>query len=341
MAEKKKKQTQKQAQRDKKLTSGQKLLDADKREKVDFTKKMTIGQEFRALNVMFPWFKLVAGAMVVMLVVVLGIGVTRHEWLRQANEEEEVALTGDDEMVSGAKSVDRGEVVQQTEVKKVALPMQRYIKTRAEFAVKVNYEGKKLIALSFDDGPSRGTTLRLLDILQEKQAKASFFVVGRMAQAAPEVLQREEKEGHFVGSHSMSHVNLAGVDEGTLQREVAEMDTVFTGILGHQVQLTRPPYGMINDLVRTKVGQPLVIWSIDPEDWKVKDAEAVRKHVIERAFDGAIVLMHDIYNSTVNAIPGMIDELRREGYEFVTVPQMAKLRGVKMEQGEVYGSFRI
>lgn len=286
-------------------------------------KKLTVDQKLRDFNILFPWFKVLAGVMIGAIVVFVVWGMVRHgvvigDTPEEKQEEPEVVEEGEKPACLGSRYVNS---------KPVNLPAR-------------DLGDKKLIALTFDDGPAPATTPRLLDILEEKKVKATFFVVGKMAQAAPEIIQREERAGHMVGSHTMAHVDLTTLDAARMQQDAAAIDGVFQGSLGHAVKLMRPPYGAINEVVKSTSQQPLVIWTIDPEDWRTKDAVAVRKHVVEKAFDGAIVLMHDIYGSTVDAVGGIIDELRKSGYEFLTVPEMAQKRGVKLERGQVYGSFR-
>lgn len=199
--------------------------------------------------------------------------------------------------------------------------------------------GKKLIALTFDDGPSKFTTGRLLEVLEEKNAVATFFVLGMMVEKNPELLQLEVSN-HEVGSHTMSHVALTKLSADELCNDTKMMDTIFIELTGEDFKLERPPYGSTNDDVKNVLDKILVTWTIDPEDWKVKNATAVRQRVVQSAFDGAIVLLHDIYETTVDAVAGIIDDLRSQGYEFVTVSELAEIRGVKLEKGTVYGSFR-
>ena len=199
---------------------------------------------------------------------------------------------------------------------------------------------RKLVALTFDDGPSRTETVRLLRILADRNVKATFFVVGNNAQRAPEILQQAKAAGHEVGSHTMTHANLNRSSVESIRWEVAAMDQLFLNILGEKSQMTRPPYGNMNATVRANVAQPLILWTVDPEDWKVRNTATVRQRAVAGAFDGAIILFHDIYATTVDAIPGVIDDLRARGYEFMTVSEMAAARGVRLQNGVGYGSFR-
>lgn len=200
--------------------------------------------------------------------------------------------------------------------------------------------GRKLIALTFDDGPSAATTSRLLDILKEKNVKVTFFALGNLAERNPALLQREEAEGHEVGSHTPYHNQQTKLSPASIQAEAATMNQIFINILGHSPAFTRPPYGSVNDSVRTNLAQPLILWSIDPEDWKYRNAATVRANVVGAAHDGAIALMHDIYATTVDAVPGIIDDLRAQGYEFLTVSELAKARGVALQNGWTYYNFR-
>lgn len=201
-------------------------------------------------------------------------------------------------------------------------------------------DGKKLVALTFDDGPGAETTPRLLDILKEKSVPATFFELGYKMRNNPEISKRAEEEGHEVGSHTMWHQNLVRVSGAGITDDINEAKQVFRETLGREVGIMRLPYGNSNALVAGIAGVPLLYWSVDTRDWDVLNAEIVENNAIGAAFDGAIILMHDIYGSTVDAVPGIIDRLRQEGYEFVTITELATLRGVTLQNGETYFSFK-
>lgn len=206
----------------------------------------------------------------------------------------------------------------------------------------IDYTGKKLIVLSFDDGPYAETTPRLLDVLKEKQAVATFFVLGGRMDAVPEVAQRAEKEGHEIESHSLQHANLSRYGAEALAGDINATVEIFTRVLGHGPGFLRPPYGAISQLMREQIELPLMLWSVDARDWEVLNADAVRGNVRRDAFDGAVVLMHDIYGTTVDAVPGIIDDLRADGYELVTVKKMVDLRRKEpLERGVAYGKFLV
>lgn len=199
--------------------------------------------------------------------------------------------------------------------------------------------GKKLIALTFDDGPSAATTPQLLDILKKKQVPATFFVVGTMAERAPEVLKRERVEGHEIASHTATHRSLATMSADEIRADRNNMNSIVERITGKGVGLIRPPYGALNDTSRGAVGQPMILWSVDPEDWRDKNSETVRNRVRAAAYDGAVILLHDIHQTTVDAVSGIIDDLRADGYEFVTISEMAEAKKVKLEAGKAYRDF--
>lgn len=199
--------------------------------------------------------------------------------------------------------------------------------------------GSKVIALTFDDGPSAATTPRLLDILQGRGVKATFFVLGTMAQRAPGILQREAAEGHEVASHTPYHNQLTNLTPAQVRAEAVEMDRIFTEILGAVPPFTRPPYGSFNAAVGEALGQPMVLWSIDPRDWADRNASVVCSRVVGAAKDGAIILVHDIHATTVDAVPCIIDTLRAQGYEFLTVSELAAAKDVPLVSGAAYYNF--
>lgn len=199
--------------------------------------------------------------------------------------------------------------------------------------------GSRVVALTFDDGPSAATTPRLLDILKSKNVKATFFVLGTMARKAPDLLVRERTEGHEVASHTPYHTQQTLLGAAQVRAEALEMDQIFTEILGTVPPFTRPPYGSYNQTVQEAMGQPLILWSVDPRDWQYRDASVVCSNVVSAATDGAVILVHDIHASTVDAVPCIIDTLRARGFEFMTVSELAAYKDVPLVNGGVYGRF--
>lgn len=302
------------------------------------------GGKLHKINVYYPWLKFVAALVLVAGVVFGGIGAERMiegamreapvgsstevstdepEGEGQGSEIAEKPTTGETEEDPSEGEDDGAD--DENEVKPPVVP---------------DTEGKKLVALTFDDGPSAATTGRLLDILKAKGVRATFFVVGSMAQRSPDLVRREAAEGHEVGSHSTYHQDLSKLGAADLQAEVAEMDRIFTEILGRKAGIMRPPYGAVSDVMRGYLGKPMIYWAVDPLDWKYRDAATVRGNVVGATFDGAVVLLHDIHSSTVDAVAGIIDDLRAQGYEFLTVSELAAARGVSLSNGVVYYHFK-
>lgn len=178
---------------------------------------------------------------------------------------------------------------------------------------------EKSIALTFDDGPKRETTSKLLDILSQKGIKASFFILGQNIDGNEDLLTRMKDEGHIIGSHSMYHHNLSQMNEKTLTQDFGEMDQKANKIFKEPFKYIRPPYGAANPLVAKIANRPLIEWSVDSKDWSTKNTQMIVNQVTQTTQSGSIILMHDIYPETINAVPTIIDNLIQQGYNFVTV----------------------
>ncbi|MBQ2628171.1 MAG: polysaccharide deacetylase family protein [Kiritimatiellae bacterium] len=214
-------------------------------------------------------------------------------------------------------------------------PMSQHVKATE----RVLY-GKMLVALTFDDGPSPDTTPTLLDILYQKDVPATFFMLGNMAKNNPDIVLRADREGHEIASHTMYHQNLIRISPSAAQSDINEAKSVFNNILGHTPSLTRPPYGNINDNVRSSIGTPLILWSVDTLDWKNKNTDSILQTTLSQVHDGAIILMHDIHPTSVEAVTTVIDALRSANYEFVTVSELAEIRHADLKSGSSYYNFR-
>lgn len=194
----------------------------------------------------------------------------------------------------------------------------------------------KYIALTFDDGPRRGTTERLLDGLRERGASATFFLVGEEIAGSEDLVRRMAAEGHQVGNHTWSHVRLAGTAPEAAEEEVRRTQAALEELLGEGTYWLRPPYGLIDEDMETDV--PMVKWSVDPRDWESRNAAQVTQAVLRDARPNAIILLHDIYPSSVEAALKIVDALEAEGYWFVTVEELLRLNGVTPEAGVMYRS---
>lgn len=212
---------------------------------------------------------------------------------------------------------------------------QKWIRDYSEF------KGKKLIAITFDDGPAGDeSTGKLLDNLDKYNARVTFFVVGNRVAKYASMLKREYEMGNQIGNHSYSHPNLTKLSESEIKSQIAKTNDEIKKVIGIKPTCMRPPYGSMNASVKSSVGMPLITWSIDTLDWKRKDAQAVSDHIIEKAYDGAVVLLHDLYPTSVEGALSAMETLKDEGYAFVTIDELAKFRGVKMAESKVYYSFK-
>ena len=197
-------------------------------------------------------------------------------------------------------------------------------------------EGQKLIALTFDDGPKRSTTLPLLDGLAERGVPATFFLIGEQIPANEDILRRMEAEGHQVGIHSYSHAKLTALNDADFDAEVARTHTVLENTLGHGGFLLRPPYGMTDAGVLSRADAPIILWSIDPEDWSDENSDRQVAVILDQVRDGSVILLHDIYPTSVDTALRVVDALLGQGYYFVTMEQLFAARGIRLEAGEIY-----
>ena len=195
--------------------------------------------------------------------------------------------------------------------------------------------GAKLLAITFDDGPGPYTA-GLLDELAARGVKATFFVSGYRAANYPETLKRIVDEGHQLANHTYNHANLNTLSAAKVRKEISSVQELITAAGGDDPAYIRPPYGNANQTVRSNVSVPLINWAVDPLDWKYRNADTVCNNIVSGAYDGAIILVHDIHKTSVPGALAAIDELLDEGYEFVTVKDLFKRRGVTPEAGKVY-----
>lgn len=197
--------------------------------------------------------------------------------------------------------------------------------------------GSKLIALTFDDGPRRTTTTQLLDGLAQRGVRATFFLMGKNVEVNRDLVERMEAEGHQVGIHTYDHRrNLLGLNRADFAAQVDRTRDILAEILGHDDFVLRPPYGLTDVGVRKWAGAPIILWSIDPEDWGDQNADREVDFIAQRARDGAIILMHDIFEPTVEAALRVVDLLHAQGYYFVTVEELFSQKHIPLEQGEIY-----
>lgn len=199
------------------------------------------------------------------------------------------------------------------------------------------------LALTFDDGPSGALTEQLLDGLAARGARATFFLCGYRMEQYPAALSRYLAEGHEIGVHSTVHTDLTKLTPQEVQQDMAETAGKIRTLTGISPQVMRPPGGAYNETVcqeAAQEGMSVILWSVDPRDWATHDAGAVLHTMARSAGDGDIILMHDLSKSSVEAALRLVELLEEEGYCFVTVSELAALRGQAMTPGNVYTDFR-
>lgn len=199
-----------------------------------------------------------------------------------------------------------------------------------------NFGDKKLVALTFDDGPNPITTPNLLDGLAERNIKATFFMLGQRIEENPDIIKRMYEEGHDIGNHSYGHANMVKLNTENAKFQYNRPNEILNSIIGTPSIAFRPPYGSFNDNTKQIVDAPIILWNIDPNDWKYRDAETVANHIIQRAKDGDIILLHDIYQTSVDAAFKVMDTLTEQGFEFVTVSELIRRNGDEPEVAEVF-----
>ncbi len=198
------------------------------------------------------------------------------------------------------------------------------------------FKDKKLIAFTFDDGPSSNNTNLLLDNLDKYNARVTFFVLGSRVDSNKEVIKRAYLQGNDIGSHTYNHRNLNLLNDSEVISEVEKTNDKIKEIIGVKPTLLRPPYGNLTNHRKELVNMHTILWDIDPLDWKYKNKNRVADEIIEHAHDGAIILLHDIYKSSVDGALLAMEELEKQGYAFVTITEMAQLRGIDLDYQTSY-----
>lgn len=182
------------------------------------------------------------------------------------------------------------------------------------------------VAMTFDDGPHAENTPRLLEMLKQRGIKATFFVVGQCAAEYPQIMKRIVEEGHEIANHSWSHPQLSKMGEGSVTDQIQRTHDVIVQTTGVTPKLLRPPYGAFTANQRAwanhKWGYKVILWDVDPLDWKYHNADHVKGEILKSTVNGSIILSHDIHKSTVDAMPGTFDGLTAKGFKFVTVSEL-------------------
>jgi polysaccharide deacetylase family sporulation protein PdaB len=198
---------------------------------------------------------------------------------------------------------------------------------------------EKRVALTFDDGPDSVYTPQILDILKEKDIDATFFLIGSRAELFPDVVKRMVSEGHIVGNHTMTHPNILKLNKEQTKKNIRDAEKVLAKLTGYKPSLFRSPYGSLDSQKIKEIAAlkyKVIAWNVDSLDWKSLTEEQVMYNILENVREGSIILQHssgseeEDLTGTVGALPRIIEVLEKEGYEFVTIPELLDI-GYKQE----------
>jgi peptidoglycan/xylan/chitin deacetylase (PgdA/CDA1 family) len=182
------------------------------------------------------------------------------------------------------------------------------------------------VAMTFDDGPHGANTPRLLEMLKQRGIKATFFCVGQCVAEYPEIAKRIVDEGHEIANHSWSHPQLSSMTEASVRDQLEKTHQAIKQATGVTPKMFRPPYGAFTQRQRNWAnavyGYKIILWDVDPLDWKIRNASHVESEILKQTVSGSIILSHDIHKSTVDAMPATLDALLAKGYKFVTVSEL-------------------
>ncbi len=199
---------------------------------------------------------------------------------------------------------------------------------------------KPMVALTFDDGPYAKVGNQIMDCLAKYGGKATFFVVGDRCASYQTEMKRMAEEGHEIATHTYEHKYLDKLNAAQIREQIDKGVEAIVKYTGVEPTLARLPGGRKNDTVLANVAYPMIQWNIDTRDWETKNTEKTVRAVLDYVKDGDIVLMHEFYTSTGNAVEQIVPELVARGYQLVTVSEMAQARGVQLQAGQLYYSFR-
>jgi peptidoglycan-N-acetylglucosamine deacetylase len=189
------------------------------------------------------------------------------------------------------------------------------------------------IAMTFDDGPSAENTPRLLEMLKQRNIKATFFLIGQNVASNPDLVRRILAEGHEIGNHSWTHPQLSKLSDDRVTAEITQTQDAIKEASGFTPTLLRPPYGAITprqrEWIESRFGLNIILWSVDPFDWKRPGASVITQRILSQTRPGAIILSHDIHKQTVDAMPATLDALIAKGYKFATVSQLIAMNKPK------------
>lgn len=193
----------------------------------------------------------------------------------------------------------------------------------------------KLVAFTFDDGPSK-YTLDIANILEEYNASATFFEVGYNIKAYPEITKELSERGFEIANHTTDHSKLTKLTEAKYLSKINDNNAMFKELTGKDMPYLRPPYGSYNDKIKASAGVPIVTWSLDTRDWESRNKDKVIEMVMNNIKEGDIILFHDLYESTRDAVKELMPLLKEQGYQAVSVGELFKSKGITLEAGTSY-----
>ncbi|WP_146550285.1 polysaccharide deacetylase family protein [Rummeliibacillus suwonensis] len=200
---------------------------------------------------------------------------------------------------------------------------------KVEIKKLVKKKPTKFVALTFDDGPSDSVTPKVLKILKKHHAKATFFMVGTQVNAHPKTAKQVSNAGHEIGNHSYSHADLKRLSNAKIKSQISRTNKAIKKATGHNPTVFRPPYGSCDKRVREQTKLPVILWNVDTRDWEHRNAHKLLAYVKQYTYPGAIILMHDIHMPTANGLDAVLTYLEKEGYTFVTVSELNKMKKKK------------
>lgn len=197
---------------------------------------------------------------------------------------------------------------------------------------------KKTVAITFDDGPSSKYNSLFLKTLAENKAHGTFFMVGTMMYSCQKCVYDTYQSGNEVASHTYNHINMKNSSIADVYHSIQKTDDLFYQITGDHIKYVRPPYGAYNKTNLENVDYPLILWNMDTEDWRYKDVDRIVNYVMENVQDGSIILMHELYETSLEALKIILPKLYAEGYQVVSVSELALLQDRELQSGHAYRS---
>lgn len=197
----------------------------------------------------------------------------------------------------------------------------------------------KAVAITFDDGPSTENTPKVLKIMKQYNAHATFFVVGTRLASGADILKQEVAQGCEIGNHSWNHADMSRLPMKKVNWQYDKTAQLVKKLVGYDITLLRPPYGAISQKMRDKLKHPMILWNVDTLDWKSKNPKSILKQVKKNVKDGDIILMHDIHPTTAEALKTVLPWLVKNDYDILTVSELAARKNAPLHNGKAYGGF--